>query len=123
MDLAADTVTFATAGHPPPLLLLPDGHLRQLATANSPMIGISPRRGVADSAPFPRGAQLVMFTDAPIERHDRPFEVGLSEAAQHLATLRQQLSPDDLIDSLLDTLVGDTQAADDIAIAVIEHTA
>ena len=47
-----ETFTFATAGHPPPLLLLSDGQVRMLATANGPIIGdTSP--SVSDTVPFP----------------------------------------------------------------------
>jgi hypothetical protein len=121
VDVAADTITFATAGHPPPLLLLPNGEVRVLSTANSPIIGVSTTRAVADTAPFPPGAQLVMYTDGLVERRDRRFDIGVAEAAHHLANLSHRLTSQDLIDSLLDTLVGAAEHEDDIAIIVIEH--
>jgi serine phosphatase RsbU (regulator of sigma subunit) len=121
VDVAADLITFATAGHPPPLLLLPDGEVRALSTANSPIMGVSTTRTVSDTAPFPRGAQLVMYTDGLVERRDRGFDVGVAEAAHHLATLSDRLDNQDLIDSLLDTLVGGARPEDDIAIIVVEH--
>jgi serine phosphatase RsbU (regulator of sigma subunit) len=121
IDVAADTVTFATAGHPPPLLLLPDGEVRLLSTANGPMIGVSKTtRAVADTAPFPAGARLVMYTDGLVERRDRSFDVGVAEAAHHLATLSHPLSSRDLLDSLLTALVAG-ESEDDIAIVVVEH--
>ncbi|MGZ8766210.1 MAG: PP2C family protein-serine/threonine phosphatase, partial [Acidimicrobiia bacterium] len=120
IDVAADTVTFATAGHPPPLLLLPDGEVRLLSTANSPMIGVSTTQAVADTAPFPAGARLVMYTDGLVERRDRTFDVGVAEAAHHLATLSHPLSSRDLLDSLLNALVAG-ESEDDIAIIVVEH--
>ena len=121
VDVAADLITFATAGHPPPLLLLPDGEVRALSTANSPIMGVSTTRTVSDTAPFPLGAQLVMYTDGLVERRDRGFDVGVAEAAHHLATLSDRLNNQDLIDSLLHTLVGGAGPEDDIAIIVIEH--
>ena len=121
VDVAADLITFATAGHPPPLLLLPGGEVRVLSTANTPMLGLSPRRTVSDTAPFPRGAQLVMYTDGLVERRDRSFHIGVAEAADHLATLPERLGNEDLIDSLLDNLVGGARPEDDMAIIVVEH--
>lgn len=121
VDVAADLITFATAGHPPPLLLLPGGEVRALSTANSPIMGVATTRTVSDTAPFPRGAQLVMYTDGLVERRDRGFDVGIAEAAHHLATLSDRLNSQDLIDSLLDKLVGGARPEDDIAIIVIEH--
>jgi serine phosphatase RsbU (regulator of sigma subunit) len=121
IDVAADTLTFATAGHPPPLLLLPDGQVRVLSTANAPIIGVSTTRAIADTAAFGPGAQLVMYTDGLVERRDRTFNVGVDEAVHHLATLPERLSNRDLLDSLLTALVGDNKPEDDIAIVVIEH--
>ena len=85
VDVAAETVTFATAGHPPPVLRLPDGQIRMLDTANAPIIGHAWTRSVADVAPFPIGSRLVMFTDGLVERRDRPFDVGIAQVAAVLA--------------------------------------
>jgi serine phosphatase RsbU (regulator of sigma subunit) len=123
VDVAVDTLTFATAGHPSPLLRLPDGHVQTLGSANGPMIGIGRTRRVAHTAPFPVGAHLVMFTDGLVERRDRPADVGVAQAATHLATLSGRVKPDHLIDSLLEALVADTESEDDIAILVVERTA
>ena len=86
IDIPACTVTFATAGHPPPLLRLPDGSIEKLETANGMMIGVSSELiGEVDEAPFPFGSQLVMYTDGLVERRDRPLQVGIDRAAAHLA--------------------------------------
>jgi chemotaxis family two-component system sensor kinase Cph1 len=39
VDVGAATLTFATAGHPPPVLRLPDGRVQILDNANAPIIG------------------------------------------------------------------------------------
>jgi hypothetical protein len=122
VDVAAGTVTFATAGHPPPVLRLPDGKVRTLDTANGPMIGIAITDTVAETVPFPPGSQLVMFTDGLVERRNRPYDVGVAQLATHLAGLSGRLDPHDLIDYVLDALIGDAKAEDDIALVVVEHT-
>jgi serine phosphatase RsbU (regulator of sigma subunit) len=122
LDVAAGTVTFATAGHPPPLIRFPDGQVRTLDTANCPMIGVRTTRRAEDTAPFPRGSQLVMFTDGLVERRDRPFDEGIAQVAAHLGALPDRLDPHHLVDSLVDELIGDATAEDDIAIVVVEHT-
>ena len=98
IDVAAETVTFATAGHPPPVLRLPDGQIRLLDTANAPIIGHAGTRSVADVTPFPIGSQLVMFTDGLVERRDRPFDVGIAQVAAVLAALSEHVTPDELTD-------------------------
>jgi hypothetical protein len=120
VDVASNSLTFATAGHPPPLMLT-DGQVQALDSANAPMLGVAATRRVAATAPFPPGSQLVLYTDGLVERRDRPYFIGVELAAQHLATLPDRLSPDELIDSLLETLIGPAVAQDDIAMLVIER--
>ena len=78
VDVSASTVTFATAGHPSPLLRLPDGSVEKLDTANGMIIGVSlDLVGELTTAPFPIGSQLIMYTDGLVERRDRPLQVGI----------------------------------------------
>ena len=123
VDVADGTVTYATAGHPPPLVQLPTGEIRRLDAANAPMIGLPSTRRVAAINPFPVGSRLVMFTDGLVERRDRPFEVGIEQIAASLTTLATALIPSDLTDALLDALLDNGRAEDDVAILVIRHVA
>jgi hypothetical protein len=122
VDVADATVTYATAGHPPPLLRLPDGRVLHLDNANCPLIGIPAPSGLARTVPFVQGSQLVMYTDGLIERRDRPFDLGVAMMAEHLSTLPTCLSAEDLVESLLNTLLADAPD-DDVALLVVEHTA
>jgi hypothetical protein len=122
VDRAAEQITFATAGHPPPLLRLPGGRVRLLDSANSVMIGFSHGSGVAETIPFPRRSKLVMFTDGLVERRDRAFDIGIRDGADQLAALPDDVSGPRIIDALLHRLVGTDQPEDDIAIVVVEHT-
>jgi serine phosphatase RsbU (regulator of sigma subunit) len=122
IDTDEDTVTFATAGHPPPVLRLADGKVRVLDTANGSMIGIASRPGSAETVPFPPGSQLVMFTDGLVERRDRPFFVGVEQVARHLEEVGV-LSTNELVDSMLEALLGDVPAQDDVVILVVENSA
>jgi len=122
VDIPNSTVIFASAGHPPPLLRHPDGSVEQLDKANGMMIGVSSDLvGVIDTAPFPIGSQLIMYTDGLVERRDRPLQVGIDQAASHLAALSTHLAPSQLIDSLRETLIGSKTTDDDIAVLVVEH--
>jgi hypothetical protein len=120
-DIEGDTVTFATAGHPPPLLRLPDGEIRRLDSAHSPIIGIPGTRRVADTAPFPEGSTLVMYTDGLVERRDRSVEDGIDLAIAHLRGLAGDVSGDAVVEALIGELVDDV-AEDDIALLVVQHT-
>ena len=123
IDVASETVTFATAGHPPPVLRLPDGEIRLLDSANAPIIGYAGTHSVAGMTAFPIGSRLVMFTDGLVERRDRPFDVGIAQVAGVLAALSEHVTPDELTDELIHTLMGDRDGEDDVAIVVVEHVA
>jgi serine phosphatase RsbU (regulator of sigma subunit) len=122
VDVAAQTLTFATAGHPPPVLRLPDGQVRTLGSANAPIIGHLGTRSIAETVPFPPGALLVMFTDGLVERRDRPLDIGVEQVASHLSALAHHVTAEELTDSLLQAL-GTTDAEDDVAILVVENVA
>ncbi len=123
IDVAAETVTFATAGHPPPVLRLPDGEIRLLDSANAPIIGGAGIHSVAGVMAFPIGSRLVLFTDGLVERRDRQFDVGIAQVAGVLAALSEHVTPDELTDELIHTLMGDRDGEDDVAIVVVEHVA
>ena len=86
VDIDAEKLTYATAGHPPPVVQLPSGAVRRLDDANAPMIGLTSTR-VARTMPFPVGSRLVMFTDGLVERHDRPFDNGIDQVVDLLSVL------------------------------------
>jgi hypothetical protein len=64
-----------------------------------------------------------MYTDGLVERRDRPVQVGIDQAAAHLAALSTHLAPPHVIESLREALVGSAATDDDIAVLVVEHTA
>ena len=121
VDVAAATLTFATAGHPPPVLRLPGGRVRILDSANARIIGHEWTRSVAEKIPFPPGSKLVMFTDGLVERRDRGFDVGVSEVAACLAGLPDRLTPLEVTDAVLGALLRDADAEDDVAILVVAN--
>ena len=122
VDVEHETVTFATAGHPPPLLRTPDGEVRRLDSANSPIIGVPRTRKVADTAPFPTGSRLVMYTDGLVERRDRPVDDGIDIAISRIRAIADDATGVDIIDGLIGELIGDRVAEDDIALLVMHHT-
>ena len=123
VDVERATVTFTTAGHPPPLLRLPGAEVVLLDSANSPLIGVPGTRRVAHTAPFPPGSTLVMYTDGLVERRDRPVDEGIEQACARLAAVPEDAPGVDVVDALIADLIGDHVAEDDIAVLVVQHTA
>jgi serine phosphatase RsbU (regulator of sigma subunit) len=67
VDGVAGTVSAASAGHPPPRLVLADGTVSRLAP-HGLVLGIEPGQEYsAVGAELPRGASLVLYTDGVVE--------------------------------------------------------
>lgn len=79
LDADAESLTYCLAGHPPPVLVSPDGDIRLLAEAPSWPLGLVPDldRRPAPAAPFPPGSLLVLYTDGLVERRGEPIDRGL----------------------------------------------
>jgi serine phosphatase RsbU (regulator of sigma subunit) len=121
VDSTNSTIDYATAGHPPPIVVEADGAVTMLDGANSPMLGISAPHQIAGQVTFAPGARLIMYTDGLVERYDRPFTAGIEHAVSLLSALDSHVTPNELIDVLIEGLVGERRGHDDIAVVVVEH--
>ena len=65
---------------------------------------------VANSTPFPVGTPFVMFTDGLVERNDRPFDVGIDQIVEVLAKLPSRLTPSEVTDAIVDSLLAGAAA-------------
>jgi PAS domain S-box-containing protein len=116
LDPASGHVRFASAGHPPPVLL-EGGRARYLPVRPSRMLGAPPSQAVEWDGVLPRGASLVLFTDGLVESRSADIDEGfdrLLAAASSAGTS----DPDALCDHLLSALTG-AHRADDIALLVL----
>ncbi|MFC9331314.1 SpoIIE family protein phosphatase [Kitasatospora sp. NPDC057015] len=99
-DSVSGQVTAATAGHPPPTVVLPDGTVKLLDIPVSPPLGLSAGLPFESAAvTLPEGSSLVLHTDGLIEDSD-----GLDSGLQ----------------TLHDVLGGPTRTPEDTCSAVIE---
>ena len=121
INTAASTLTYGTAGHPPPLLIGPEGTVERLDRAIAPILGIAPSERRSEVAPFPPGATLILYTDGLVEGRARPFTEGIDLAVDLLTRQSSGLSPRQYVDVLFDALVGETTDHDDIAVVVVKN--
>jgi hypothetical protein len=85
IDEREQTLTFANAGHPPPLMVTPFGHAFMAAGVADIPLGIFPVHRPADCViALPPDALLVFYTDGITEHRRNPVdgERGLIEAAR-----------------------------------------
>ncbi|HWJ84582.1 MAG TPA: PP2C family protein-serine/threonine phosphatase, partial [Cellulomonas sp.] len=113
-------LTYARAGHPPPLVRMPGSEVVALADAATTPLGIRGPGGVPASGKIsiPAGATLVLYTDGLIERRDRGLREGIASLVETLGALPDDLDATGVRDSLLDALMGERQE-DDVCVLVV----
>jgi serine phosphatase RsbU (regulator of sigma subunit) len=109
---------WTNAGHPPPLLLHPDGHARLLRHAPNLPLGIRPNEPRRDHVEaLPAGSTLLLYTDGLVEGRHRPVSQGL----ERLVAAAEKLGPlplDQFCDSVIAGM-SDAQTSDDIALIAL----
>ncbi|HEV7824754.1 MAG TPA: GAF domain-containing SpoIIE family protein phosphatase [Mycobacteriales bacterium] len=109
---------WTNAGHPPPLLLHPDGHARLLRHAPNLPLGIRPGDPRQDHVEaLPVGSTLLLYTDGLVEGRHRLVSVGLERLVQAAEELGE-LPLDKFCDSIIDRMAG-PDTSDDIALIAL----
>jgi serine phosphatase RsbU (regulator of sigma subunit) len=67
LDLERGRATVARAGHPPPILVTPDGRASLVTEGGSPPLGCGISGRVDASVEVPEGSLLVLYTDGMVE--------------------------------------------------------
>jgi serine phosphatase RsbU (regulator of sigma subunit)/anti-sigma regulatory factor (Ser/Thr protein kinase) len=115
LDLVERTCRFASAGHPPPLVMDPAESARFLEEGRSVPLGA--RAGTRYPEAVVRlepGSTIVLYTDGLIERRGSSLTQGLERLASTAAG--DPADPASLCDRLLRALVGDEPPSDDVAL-------
>ncbi|WP_217238473.1 PP2C family protein-serine/threonine phosphatase [Streptomyces sp. AC555_RSS877] len=114
------SITYSSAGHPPPALLHPDGTVVFLDQATDPPLGARPEPVPRPQvrAPFTEGSSLILYTDGLIERRTEDIDTGLNRLADSL-THHRHAAPEALADALLTDLLPPTGNTDDTALIVL----
>lgn len=88
VDTATGRLTYSSAGHPPALLVAPDGTVRRLSDAQTPPIGVAGRRPWREaSVVMEPGSVVLLYSDGLIERRREAVDVGLDRLERHAASL------------------------------------
>ncbi|HYI62890.1 MAG TPA: PP2C family protein-serine/threonine phosphatase [Acidimicrobiales bacterium] len=114
------TVTFASAGHPRPLVVA-GGDARWLDVPIGPPVGAGAEVQYASSTEtLPPGATLLLATDGLFERRDEAIDVGLERF--RAAAARAEGPLQSVVDAILAELTGES-ATDDVAILALRWPA
>ncbi|WP_407706510.1 SpoIIE family protein phosphatase [Streptomyces scopuliridis] len=77
--------TLARAGHPPPVVVTPDGDVSFLELPAGPPLGLGGLPFEASEIELAEGSLLGLYTDGLIEAADRDIDLGMSRLAHALA--------------------------------------
>ena len=113
---------WANAGHPPPILMAPDGGVRVLGgQLGDLMLGVDPEAERAESMiELPPGSTVLLYTDGLVERRTSVLDEGMDRLASCLRELAGR-PLDELCDALLDRLLQGTPQ-DDVALVALRLT-
>jgi PAS domain S-box-containing protein len=121
LDLGLGRLTYACAGHPPPVLTGTNG-LEVLWQGRSTPIGVPPASGPRPQATvdFPVGGRLLLYTDGLIERRRETLDDGIARLCDAV-TRHGRLDPDAMVTTLADELTAGEQRRDDVCLACLQR--
>jgi serine phosphatase RsbU (regulator of sigma subunit) len=119
VDHGVTRMVWANAGHPPPLVLHPDGTVALLADARSDLLlGVDPRANRREhETTLISGSTVLLYTDGLVERRDAHLDDGLDRLVDVVTELADT-NLDELVDGVLERMV-QGQPDDDVALVAI----
>jgi serine phosphatase RsbU (regulator of sigma subunit) len=123
LDLRSGDVRYASAGHPPPLVLQQGASAASLLDdRTAPPLGVPEPATIAEGrlhcAP---GATILLYTDGLIEQRGSTIDAGIAVVATALAA-NALLPAEALADAVLERAAAGVVLADDVAILVARFT-
>ncbi len=120
LDTVNQSLTFANAGHLPPVLRLAGGDVRLLEQHVGPPLGVTDTPYAAHTVEMPAGSVLLPYTDGLVERRTRHIDHQLRHLASQVHD--QAFGPtEDAVDRLLSAIVDTGRHNDDIALLAVRQ--
>ena len=91
-DPGEGTLSYANAGHLPPLIAVEGSGVRRLTGAEGSPLGSGPLVLTQQQVELPVGATLVLYTDGLVEHRDRDIDSGIDQLGAALAALTTSLT-------------------------------
>ncbi|MFE4860714.1 SpoIIE family protein phosphatase [Streptomyces sp. NPDC056670] len=123
--LNADTgqLTYSSAGHPPGILVQPDGATRLLEDGRSlPLAVRTGSQRPEGTCVIPARSTLLLYTDGLVERRRRPLSAGIDQASEALQDGRNT-AVDELATDVMSRLAPIGGYDDDVALLLYRHPA
>lgn len=119
LDPGRGRAVMARAGHPPPLLIRPDGRVRVLDLAGGPLLGIDGEAVYPTTeVELTSGCVLILYTDGLIEAPGVDIEDALADLGQLLSGTRER-PLDELADLIVEHSAQVRERVDDVALLLL----
>ncbi|WP_435225057.1 SpoIIE family protein phosphatase [Streptomyces sp. Tue6028] len=112
-DPVARHCTVASAGHPPPVVLYPEGEVEVVEVSAGPVLGVGGLPFESTELDLPEGSVLALYTDGLVEARHLAVDAGTATLCSALAAPAGNL--DDACDNVLKALLPE-RPADDVAL-------
>ncbi|MEU2542326.1 SpoIIE family protein phosphatase [Streptomyces iakyrus] len=109
-DPVSRRLTFASAGHPLPLITCPDGTRPPVPAHPGPPLGLGGLPFEAAELELPEGSLLALYTDGLVRSHERDVDEGIAELQQVLD--HSTTSLEELCDTVMDGMLLDRRTDD-----------
>jgi PAS domain S-box-containing protein len=118
VDAAAGELRYAKAGHPPALMVGPDGAVTWLEDAAGVPLGVVEDAVYAEATvPIAPGSTLVLYTDGLVEVRGESLDRGFERLEK--ATISAPHEPEALCDHVLEHTLADPDIDDDVTLLVL----
>ncbi len=117
LDRDTGQVWYASAGHPPPLVVSRDSEPRYLEGGRSVPLGTSDLGYQQEEAWVERGSTVLLYTDGLVERRDTSLDDRLAQLATVAGVAGGELG--DVCDQILGGLLGGRRPSDDVALLAL----
>lgn len=106
---------FTSAGHPPPVVVHPDGRVELLEGGRGvPLGALGEADYRQDLVELPSGAVVLLYTDGLVERRGEAIDHGLDRLCE--AARSGPRDPERLVDHVVEQLFGSAEREDDVAV-------
>ncbi|MFC8348233.1 SpoIIE family protein phosphatase [Streptomyces sp. NPDC057280] len=119
-DPVSRRFTLASAGHPLPLVISPDGTRIPVPAHPGPPLGIGGLPFEATELEVPEGSLLALFTDGLVESRERDVDQRITDLQHALGDATTSLEP--LCDTVMDAMLPDRRS-DDAALLLVRTRA
>jgi anti-sigma regulatory factor (Ser/Thr protein kinase) len=118
------TFRYVSAGHPPPLVVGPDGAAFASGERPNPPLGLPQAPSfVEEVVAMPPGTSVLLYTDGLIERRDESLDSGLERLRSTAELVIKGTALNDSITDLLESVIVGPRPTDDVALLLLHRDA